>query len=84
MDAHYVGPYFITRPQGKGFYSLQGVADPNDVVPRVCGAYLKVYSDAEEFFKKKQVTPCFQYMEILCREIYVCTSPMHDQQYDKN
>ena len=62
MDAHYIGPYFITRLLGKGFYSLQGVSDPSAIIPRVCGAYLKVYNDvpeysaAEEHCKKAKVT----------------------------
>ena len=66
MDAHFIGPYFITTLLGKGFYSLQGVADPSAIIPRVCGAYLKLYKDVsrytctEELCKKEKVTFSFE------------------------
>ena len=46
MDAHYAGPFIVTKSLGKGFYALQGVGNPAECVKRVYGAYLKPYKDA--------------------------------------
>ena len=35
MDAHYAGPFIITKSLGKGFYALQGVGKPSECVARV-------------------------------------------------
>ena len=48
MDTRYMGPYLIIRSLGKGFYKLQGVADPCDIVTKVSGAHLKPYRDSAE------------------------------------
>ena len=46
LDAQYIGPFNITKLLGKGYYSLEGVANPQEVVERVSGAYLKPYKGA--------------------------------------
>ena len=44
LDAQYIGLFIIMKllgKGGKGYYRLQGVANPEGVVERVSGAYLK-------------------------------------------
>ena len=38
MDEHCTCLYVITKHYGKGIYSLQGVGDPDGIIPRVTGA----------------------------------------------
>lgn len=45
LDAQYIGPFIIMKLLGKGCYRLQGVANPQEIVERVSGAYLKPYRE---------------------------------------
>ena len=45
IDESYIGLYIITKHYGKGIYSLQGVTDPDYIIPRVSDAQLKPYID---------------------------------------
>ena len=42
---YYIGPHFITKHCGRGIYSLQGVSDPDYIIPKISDAQLKPYID---------------------------------------
>jgi hypothetical protein len=44
LDPKYLGPYKITKELGKGFYALELVANPSQIVKSVSGAHLKPYA----------------------------------------
>jgi hypothetical protein len=41
LDCQYQGPYVIIKCFGKGIYSIQEVAQPNEIIQKVSGAHLK-------------------------------------------
>ena len=60
MDEHYIVPYVITKHYGKGIYSLQGVDDPGEIIPRVNGAQLKPYIDQpDEYVSLVNIVYCY-------------------------